>query len=679
MDPIKAMNELQQTLVGMSIEEAHQKFQIATDEKERLEMEQKDKLNQLRRKQQMTSTLSSQQDDNLRRHKSSSKKSSNTTIGNGKDHRPSFTTTKMQPATNGNDVSNKLSTKNPISINPISIDSYDEQQNQPTLFGGSMSQKKKNWVYVIEQLSGISCFTVTIRPRHESPSNKGITKSALMIPKLGELELAIQPIPQQDVTVVTLRERDNQEVLFHVEFPLVLATIDDDSSTSRSALQTEPNANSICIRLQSKCMLTDYGSGDSVSRLHKTDSQDIQKLCCRFCHQALLLSNEQQSEITKVFPLPNGYWDEITDYLICYDGQPVVDFTSASAEAKKGQALEDSGILVLHREDMDKSVCVLAVEGYGEESENMLNENTAKEDGKQQKEEKEEGNDSIMYRGSRAWTDAVGGATICCSQCCSVLGFASIESPDTFRLLKHRLSTTAKMTKVGETMLKEQDPFDIYSCSSFVVREMVRYAESKAIFTFVVVVRTDEGNHSQTNNKSPFEHSSANGKCLLLRILSWDTKLAISSKAVTNDRGADTPKFENVAKVIYEETVDQLQEDFGKKHTNNGDDPTSWKWGGVDLCCIPPTRSRSSNVTNPGAASKVDIKTTSSPEDGDNRDENPTTPASVRLYLSQDEWSELATALRAGSLHFSKAVADATILVKLGRVPNSLESVGLSA
>ena len=162
---------------------------------------------------------------------------------------------------------------------------------------------------------------------------------------------------------------------------------------------------------------------------------------------------------------------------------------------------------------MGNGICVLAVEGYGEDGvdEKNVDENT----------------DSATFRGPRPWRDSVGGATLCCSQCCAVLGFASLTNPETFRLLKHRLSAK-----------NDADWNRLHTCASFLAHEIVRYAESKAIYTFVVSIRA-EG----TNKHHP--------KCILLKLLSWDTRQAKSADSVAVEE-TDVLRFKPIVRVIYE-------------------------------------------------------------------------------------------------------------------------------
>jgi hypothetical protein len=41
-------------------------------------------------------------------------------------------------------------------------------------------------------------------------------------------------------------------------------------------------------------------------------------VACKSCHSKLFTNSIQ--EVERILPLPSGYWDEIADYLMCYEG-----------------------------------------------------------------------------------------------------------------------------------------------------------------------------------------------------------------------------------------------------------------------------------------------------------------------------------------------------------------------
>lgn len=273
-------------------------------------------------------------------------------------------------------------------------------------------------------------------------------------------------------------------------------------------------------------------------------------------------------------------------------------------------------IVVFHKADLDQSICILAVEGYGsvmetsESTNELLSTNT----------------ESLNNRGTKVWNDSVGGATVCCSYCCSVLGFASLSSNNTIRLLKHRLTTKYKLQQQQQQV--SVNAFQCNSCRSFIAKEMIRYAETRAIYTFVLIVTTTNHHHLST--------------CILLRIVSWDAIYANPFHNDNHNNKNDTKElsFRKALKIIFEETQDIPMTNDG---TNN-----NWFWGGVDLCCPPNKNTSSDSIPN--------ISTTEK-----------SSASSVRIYLSDDEFQEIRKELIQNSKYSTTSVAQATICMKLGQ------------
>ena len=418
--------------------------------------------------------------------------------------------------------------------------------------------------------------------------------------------------------------------------------------------------------------------------------------------------------------------------------QPVIDFAAGSVCAEPSIALQDAGLLCFHRKDVEKAVCPLAVDGYGEptEDDNNNKEDDAREDdlgsfaktpstpfdfsspevessAATAKEEKKEEPESIsnssknnneqpisatsaVVRGDRSWQDARDGESVslCCGRCCSPLGFASLSSPETWRFWKHRLSVpktatvkeskrTSDRTAMGtflssSLLLPFTNLKPLGSCSSFLARELVRYAESKAIFTFVVRCEENDDESyyadNETDGGTPVATTAKNNekKCLLLRLLSWETAMATSFDG--NDESSSSPPpavqprpsrrlgFRRVAKIVFEETIDPTA--LPKKGTAHGDNgsATQWFWGGVDLCCPPP-------VNGNGNGNAIPM----TPADED--DEN-IKVSTVRLQLPREEYDRISEDLVSGKALFEKEMADATIMLKMGVLRKAL---GLTA
>ena len=75
-----------------------------------------------------------------------------------------------------------------------------------------------------------------------------------------------------------------------------------------------------------RCNIGSYLDEPLVSNTKLTNIQALNHVQCRFCNLFLRTSNSSNGsnamsqDIKTVCQLPNGYWDEITDYLTCYEG-----------------------------------------------------------------------------------------------------------------------------------------------------------------------------------------------------------------------------------------------------------------------------------------------------------------------------------------------------------------------
>ncbi|KAL3756080.1 hypothetical protein ACHAWU_009382 [Discostella pseudostelligera] len=377
-------------------------------------------------------------------------------------------------------------------------------------------------------------------------------------------------------------------------------------------------------------------------------------------HSATPAPTATTSIIQSVLPLPSGYWDEISDYLMCYDGQASVDFTSSSTSAIATMALEDDAILVLHKQDLVEAggVCVLDAlgGGYGEHTMEGYRKdgkangaNTGSEDG--------------GYGGApfRVWKDkaAINGMkskAATCANCYSTLGYVSEHDTDTFRLYKHLLDCGKENDDDGRNDCGGAVPmiggsiFTKHTCASFLARELVRYAESDAIYTFIVAI-SDVNDWTRMGRNNP-------GACILLRTLGWDTPISTVEGRTRSDGPAEEESsgdlcnypltFQKVVKVIFEVVTDRNI--LTSPQTSNGDNPIEWTWGGTDFCCPPPRLSSASIA------------------DGLMNDEKvvQTRASSVGIFLSEREWCELKNELHRSSDYFTEAVSDAFVITKLG-------------
>ena len=366
------------------------------------------------------------------------------------------------------------------------------------------------------------------------------------------------------------------------------------------------------VSIQNGCLsmrISVVALGESLLKTWTNCSKELaNKLCCSGCETTIVAeSSEKTSRVKRVLTLPSGSWDDMTDYLICFEGQPSIDFTSSCTSAQRGLVLEDSTVLVYHLEDVAPNLQVLAIPAYGESG-------SATEDVPGM------ARDLPLARGNRSWSDAVGGATVTCSRCCLVLGVAPVELLDTVRLYKHRVVA---------------DGTSLASIAQFCAHSMIRYADSKAVFSLLV---RDE---------------RQSGKALILQLVGWDRKAARSYE----DPTMGELSWSRLAKILFEERNNLPQED----PSTDG----NMLWTQVDWCC-PPSGSTDRSV---GRLQQEEKKT-------ERQIELPASYAS--LWLDTREWMDLKEELECASSLYADGVVSATCLAKNGRLPDKNISSGLA-
>lgn len=418
----------------------------------------------------------------------------------------------------------------------------------------------------------------------------------------------------------------------------------------------------------------------------------LESLRCRQCQFFLLQDGskathndvgieddkENRNIMKRVLPLPSGNLEEIGDYLMCTPEQLSTIQFSSSCPAIRGVALEDGNALVLNAKDFGNRISILSmVQGYGE---NNYGEDTDKNEAssKEKGASSHLGNlmeDAVEYRGVREWKDKVGGATVCCSNCCSILGFSLVDTdnPESIRLFKHRVSAGGydervkhmipEPKKINIDTIRSRGIYDGNNCGSFIAHEMIRYAERHAVFTFTIMkeVKPEMPGDALVNNEEI-------RRGMILRVLSWDTKMSVSHGKFSPD--ANRPLyFENVLKVVFQEYEERGDRDTTEE-TLLGD-MASWTWLSKDLCCDPsqPTAHDSNHHRKDVKEKEKNIGNQDMKE---NIDINQLARASVRLYLLEDEYDELEELIFAGSLYFPANLSELTAQLKLGK--QALES-----
>lgn len=436
--------------------------------------------------------------------------------------------------------------------------------------------------FYLEQLPHLACYQLELCPKSDSDAQSI---------ELQYWSVKVSTNDSREVSIVSLY---NSLCKQHLVFQLPGCV--NESIDSASVLNGR-----LSLRLSFEAL------GEPTVETKRTSTEKANALSCSGCGSALLCREESENapRIERLLPLPSGLWDDMSDYLVCFEGQASTDFTSSCTEAQRGLVLEDGTVLVYHFDDIAPNLQVLAIPGYGEGD---GDDNTASDSSRA----------VPLTRGNRSWSDAIGGATVTCSCCCLVLGVAPIDLLDTVRLYKHRVESCDKVK--------------LSSVLSFCVHSMIRYAESKAIFSFLV--------RDQANARSAF----------VLQLIGWEGKVAREYK----DDATWELAWSRLARVLYEQRNDIPEPEFMES-------PMRWTQKG-DWCCPPngpvPTRFQEETKTD---------RTTDLPL------------SSVSLWLDTEEWSSLNEELKEASAFYSSELVSAAFLAKNGRLPESGTPNGLAA
>ena len=471
-----------------------------------------------------------------------------------------------------------------------------------------------NWRVTVEDMPHLTCLQVVmaLAPPWEQ-LRRGMRMEAtveMMGQSKSKVVLSSSSETNPSVTLVVPRRLDANAIR---SYPM-------GSSSSSSS------GGTLTIRLGYVCDDDPVAAVESTPPLLPPSA--VEHLCCNSCGWPLLLSHESRdASIQRVLPLPSpGRWDDMQDYLVCYEGLATFDFEHITSQPET--LLEDTTMLVFHHAS-NTTVQSLSVPTYGRapftaSSMPMLMDGDA------------------LVRGTRPWHpgnaataatmvdgSAAAGTTLTCGQCAQVMGFTTTSSAgDAVRIYKHQL-------RLLESSVLQR-------VSTFVAHELVRYAETKAIFTFAVL------------------HASSS-QCMYVRLVSWDS---FSAAAVVESHTAsdDTTggfldccqQWYRTAKLLFEVT-----ERTNSKHVAGGlEEDSIWLWTEADLCCPPPT---SGDET---ATAKELGKAASSV---------------VEMHLEDDEWRQLVDEMEAATELIPDEVRLATIAAKLGRAANKNERIGLTA
>jgi hypothetical protein len=417
-----------------------------------------------------------------------------------------------------------------------------------------------------------------------------------------------------------------------------------------------------CISIRLKCTTAAVAADDFMTSVPPVTSR-IHQLQCKSCRAPLL-----SHSIERIVPLPSGYWDEISDYLICYPGQPAVHFGSTTNTVPVDMIWEDPSVWVVHPDLLADTVQPLAAVALYATQQRLPTSSTQPLRNSSGNSWRPQQQKSLQQqRQQQDEVDVFVVEQLCCSYCCYPLGLATLEG---YYLYRHRLVLGLEPNQGHEqpqesSQPSSQDPDQGATIASrvaiFIAQELKRYAESQAIFTSIVTATTTAAHNAKTmtNMNPPGPNSETTTTttsspqlrfCLLLHVVSWDSILLHAS--------ASTEIFpKRVVKVIYK--VSSMVPSTGVDNDDDGDDEqdqdiSTWRWGGLDLCCDPIVTTATATATSPLNETPIAATTRQKKL------------KSVHLTLDPDEWEELVMAVTQCPYFFPKDVVDATIGVKLG-------------
>lgn len=239
----------------------------------------------------------------------------------------------------------------PVKIDPVSV----QEEQDPFMGQGPSSSnmledlynnyKLETWECIVEKLTYISTLIVTLVPSHLGENCNNDTRDKIHDLPLQHLKIEMYPgtHPEEQGspsnshssfkkhTRIILQNTANRTILQHLNLPFHIISTQEEV---QSSLSFEGNVLSMRLMYHDphQSYLDNIGFESTLTALSPVKA--LNHLKCRSCHQILVKrpslqeKNKEEEEgkgpIQSVFPLPVGYWDEITDYLTCFEGVSVL-------------------------------------------------------------------------------------------------------------------------------------------------------------------------------------------------------------------------------------------------------------------------------------------------------------------------------------------------------------------
>jgi MYND finger len=256
------------------------------------------------------------------------------------------------------------------------------------------------WKWTIEHLANLHCLQWILQPPETSLLANG--SQPVLKPEKARIS-SVQFPDQPHLFRVVFEYMDDGDVPFFgsnmncstriaVELPVELAPVHEDETSSLStAIQCLNQNRSICIRWSYSRPGTDECSSLECDILHGNQRKFPPHpwLACRHCHTPIAQvqpkstlpnrpssnaadtqpSSVLHSPMNAILSLPSGHFQELQDYLVCYNEGPTsIDFHNGDTNLLPpvGTLYENETLYIIHSENViPNALCLLSIPMYG--------------------------------------------------------------------------------------------------------------------------------------------------------------------------------------------------------------------------------------------------------------------------------------------------------------------------
>ena len=195
----------------------------------------------------------------------------------------------------------------------------DSSQQEPTTY----------WDFWIENLTHISCYHIVLQPTNHS--NHQHSQYWLLKQPISELarqlEFRVTVSADRQSSIVSLRHKSDDDnnntytILFNARLPGQVQSMPSAFQIQQSESQKSVE-HGLNLRLQYEAPIHNILEQDASLLAAGLTKTDANRLGCRQCHLPLLAGDgkEGAAVIDRVVRMPSANWDDIADYLICYNG-----------------------------------------------------------------------------------------------------------------------------------------------------------------------------------------------------------------------------------------------------------------------------------------------------------------------------------------------------------------------